>query len=378
LPVGTGREPLGPYSLGGMTHDRRRGDKPDPGTDQRPVSSISAPVRVALEMGKQERDLHRRGKGVESMSRKIVGIIIVGLLLAPGAYAEGEAAQPDVAYGQVLACFEGFLAELNDAIQALNRADQDLVARYRTLAAELSEAKAAIGQLRESVAGLVPRIEGLEAGLADAAEAISNLHDLVADKFAEVQARFEANEAAIQGLVEDFTSFKAQVEGQLGALADRLAQCMASCDERFGALSAQLAELAESLATLSSQVRDHEARLAALEEQDLGSLQRRILALEQAAQALQIKIENNRAKLEGVEAALGGFTADIQANKEAIASLTRRLGAQETRLTALEAQVDGLDVQAVQDALGAAQGMAILALLVGIAAIVLVFMGTGG
>ena len=307
-----------------------------------------------------------------------MGIVIVGLLLAPWAYAEGGAAQPDVAYGQVLACFEGFLAELNDAIQALNQTDEDLAARYRTLAAELSEAKAAIGQLQESVAGLIPRIEGLEAGLAEAAEAISNLHDLVEDKFAQVQARFETNEAAMQSLVEDFTSFKAQVEEQLGALAARLAECMASCDERFGALSAQLAELADSLATLSNQVSDHEARLAALEEQDLGSLQRRILALEQAAQALQIKIENNRAKLEGVEAALGGFTADIQANREAIASLTARMSDQETRLTALEAQVEGLDVQAVQDALGAAQGMAILALLAGIAAIVLVFMAPGG
>ena len=58
--------------------------------------------------------------------------------------------------------------------------------------------------------------------------------------------------------------------------------------------------------------------------------------------------------------------------------MTARMSDQETRLTALEAQVDGLDVQAVQDALGAAQGMAILALLAGIAAIVLVFMAPGG
>jgi hypothetical protein len=47
----------------------------------------------------------------------------------------------------------------------------------------------------------------------------------------------------------------------------------------------------------------------------------------------------------------------------------------ESRVTALEAQVAGLDAQALQDAIGAAQGLAILALLASIAALVLVFMG---
>ena len=72
---------------------------------------------------------------------------------------------------------------------------------------------------------------------------------------------------------------------------------------------------------------------------------------------------------------MGGFTADIQANKDAIAQLKGRVDDLDARVTTLEAQVEGLDVKAMQDTLGTVQGMALLALLAGIGAIALHFMG---
>lgn len=307
------------------TPDRKGCDKPTPFTTHRPVPLISVSDRVDLEMGmgmKQPRR-HRRAKGVEKMRKRILAVALVGLLLAPLAFAEEAGGLPpaeeeiaalEQVYDQVVSYFGSLIAELKGAVQALNASDQDHAARYQALVAELKDVEAKIGQLQEmcaQVPQLAGRLQALEARLAD-----------------------------------EVATLKSDVEKKLGVLAD----------------------------DLTSQLSDHEARISALEKQDMGSLQRRILALEQASQALQVKIENNRAKLAGFEAALGGFTADIQANKDAIALLQTRVNDHDDRIATLEAQVEGLDIQAMQDALGAAQGMALLALLAGIGTIVLYLM----
>ena len=257
------------------------------------------------------------------MRKGILAVVIVGLLLAPSAFAqqatippaEEEIAALEQLYDQVAGYFGNLIAELKGAVQALDASDQDLADRYQSLEARLKDVEAKIGQLQEMCARLpqlADRLQALEARVAD-----------------------------------EVASLKSEMDKKLGVWAG----------------------------DLNSKLSDHEARISALEEQDLGSLQRRILALEQATQALQVKIENNRAKLEGFEAALGGFTADIQANKDAIAHLKTRVDDQDVRIATLEARVEGLDVQAVQDAVGAAQGMALLALLAGIGAIALHLMG---
>ena len=272
------------------------------------------------------------------MRRKLLGIVIVGLILAPWALAD-QGAPVEGAYDQVLSCFETFLGDLKGAIDSLNAADQDLEARYQALAVELKDAEATILQLQDAVAqipGLADRIGSLEEKLNEVITAVHQLRTDAEARFAQLTDRIQAGEEALQSLAADFEAFKAEMESKLAALAQQLAdeitKLSQNCDQKFAALKAQLDELAAGFSDMSAQLADHEARIAALEEQDLGSLQRRILALEQAAQALQIKIENSRAKIEGIEAALGGFTADIQANKDALASLTARVNEQDTRL----------------------------------------------
>lgn len=54
-----------------------------------------------------------------------------------------------------------------------------------------------------------------------------------------------------------------------------------------------------------------EARVTALEKYDYASLERRIAALDKACEALAIRIDNNRAKIEGLEVALAGMRTAI-------------------------------------------------------------------
>ena len=123
-------------------------------------------------------------------------------------------------------------------------------------------------------------------------------------------------------------------------------------ENSFAGLSAQVNGLVQDVESLGSRLDDHEARITALEQIDLGGVQRRLLALEEARQALQTKIDNNRAKMEGVEAALGGYQSDIESLKTSVSDLGTSLEAQGAELAALKEEVTSL--KAVQDSQWAA------------------------
>lgn len=55
-----------------------------------------------------------------------------------------------------------------------------------------------------------------------------------------------------------------------------------------------------------------EARVTALEKYDYPSLERRIAALDKAYEALAVRIDNSRAKIEGLEVALAGIRTAIE------------------------------------------------------------------
>ncbi|MCX7750619.1 MAG: hypothetical protein N2320_03590, partial [Candidatus Bipolaricaulota bacterium] len=168
------------------------------------------------------------------------------------------------------------------------------------------------------------------------------------------------------------------LEGAVLALKSQIEACEASLKAEIeglgGKINQQILTLQASIADINRQLSDHAGRIAALEAQDIGSLQRRVLALEQAVQALNIKIENNREKIAYLEKAIGGFTADL---KTTIGALQAKVEDHEARLSAAEGAVATLqtDVQGLKDGLAMAQGLAIVALLVGIAGLVLGLLG---
>lgn len=96
-------------------------------------------------------------------------------------------------------------------------------------------------------------------------------------------------------------------------------------------------------------LRDHEARLSALEKHDLESLQRRLLALDQAIQGMQVKVDHNRAKIEGLEVAIAGFADRIESLSTALTELGREVTAAKEAAgeatSAVAARVEALEKQ---------------------------------
>jgi len=113
---------------------------------------------------------------------------------------------------------------------------------------------------------------------------------------------------------------------------------------------AQLTERQEKFeASVIPVLRDHEGRLAAIERHDLESLQRRLLALDQAVQGLQLKVDHNRAKIEGLETALAALndrlTAEVEAMQNMVLSVKENTAAYEDALSTLTSRVETLEKQ---------------------------------
>ena len=89
--------------------------------------------------------------------------------------------------------------------------------------------------------------------------------------------------------------------------------------------------------------------------------------------ALAIKIDNNRAKLEGFDHAIASLAGEIEASKSGVLANMSLLEDHQTRLMALEA---GTMLADLQDQLNTAYFLAIVGLLAGVGALVWGFMGT--
>ncbi|QAA76211.1 MAG: hypothetical protein BIP78_0445 [Candidatus Bipolaricaulis sibiricus] len=347
------------------------------------------------------------------MMKRVIGglvagaVLLGGMALAQGAVqlppAEEEIAAMESAFSQVSLFFAGLITELKGAVATLNAVDADLAAKYRVVAAQLRDAEAKIKELQEICAripGLMAQVDGLAARLDEAWVQITTLRGItesltktdqelaagiasLAQNLEKTRQEFATAIATLGDKVSDLTkqgtvhaNRLTAVEGAVLALKSQIEACEASLraeiEARDERLSQEIVSLQGSIAGINRQLSEHAGRIAALEAQDIGSMQRRILALEQAVQALNIKIENNREKIAYLEKAIGGFTSDL---KTTVGALQAQVDDHETRLTTVEATVTGLDVKALQDGLAMAQGLAIVALLAGLAGLVLGLLG---
>lgn len=347
------------------------------------------------------------------MTKRVIGGLVVGAVFLGGIAlgqgtvqlppAEQEIAAMESAFNQVSLFFAGFITELKGAVAALNAVDADLAARNRAVAAQLQSAEVKIREIQEvcaKVPGLMSRVDGLAvrldeawaqivalraaaealnktdqqlaAGLATLAESMEKMRQDFATAIATLGDR--VSELAKQGTVHG--NRITALEGAVLALKASIETCEATLRAEIKAVGTKLDEqvltLQASIAGIHRQLSDHTGRIAALEAQDIGSMQRRILALEQAVQALNIKIENNREKIGYLEKAIGGFTADLRTT---IGVLQAKVDDHEARLATVETTVSGLDVKALQDGIAMAQGLAIVALVAGLAALVMGLLG---
>lgn len=257
------------------------------------------------------------------------------------------------AWGQVLKVFEEFVIELKGAVDTLNKNDQDLLAKYRAVAVQLKDLEAKILQIQES---FVQKTTALEQSLANA--------------LAQIGALRKSLEEAVSGLKAADAALEAKLQAGLGELRQALDQAIAACKEADAALETKIS-------ALSGQIEQVSQRVSVLESYDIGNLSRRVLSLEQAIQAVQIKIENNREKIAALEKTLGGFAADIAALKDSVLALEARVSDHEARIASVEESL-GTNVQDLSARLDTIQVLAILGLLAGIGALVLVLLGMGG
>lgn len=347
------------------------------------------------------------------MMKRVVGGLVVGLVLLGGIVvgqgtvqlppADEEIAAMGQAFGQVSLFLGELITELKGAVAALNAVDADLATRLRDVAAQLRDAEGKIRELQgicADVPDLMTRVNGISDRLDEAWARIGDLRTLaeglhtadqelavgitsLAQSLEETRQEFIASIATLGEKVSDLTKQGAAdrekittLEAAALALQSQIEDCQATLRAELGVLDANLSDdlvsLEGSIATLSEQMADHAGRIAALESQDIGSLQRRTLALEQSVQALNIKIENNREKIALLEAAVGGFTSDL---KTTIGGLQAWVDDHEARLGVVEVAVGDLDVQALQDGIAMAKWIAIIALLAGFGALLLGLLG---
>ncbi|MFH1609765.1 MAG: hypothetical protein ABID40_03960 [Candidatus Bipolaricaulota bacterium] len=98
-------------------------------------------------------------------------------------------------------------------------------------------------------------------------------------------------------------------------------------------------------ATILPLIRGLEGRIAALEKHDIGSLERRLGALDKATEALLVKIDNNRAKIEGLETALVAFSADSELCMSVAGETKAEVAAQRQEIETLSAEFTRLAQQ---------------------------------
>ena len=301
--------------------------------------------------------------------KKVLSIALVATLsfvfFLPVVFAQGEGSKVVPKLEQQLAKLESVFNELEHFMSELvievkgNMADinyidkklEDLRNVVKAVAAELKEAEGKIVGLGNEInimAGIQQehkvRIVALQDGVAKLSawcdELRATLEGVQCDLAAFIQA-FDALAKDYQAVKSDFYGFKESVLADISALK----KC---CENLSG-------------------------RVEALEKEDVGSFKKRVLELERSMSALAIKIDNNRAKLEGFDQAIAGLAGEVEANKNSILTHMNLLEDHEARLTALEGNTK---IAELQEQVNTLYFLAILGLLAGIGALVWGFLGS--
>jgi chromosome segregation ATPase len=171
-------------------------------------------------------------------------------------------------------------------------------------------------------------------------------HD-IAD-LAALREEFDALADAFAAHVVEFEAFKVSVYGDIDALRDGVTA---------------------DISLLQGQVGDLAARLQALEDEDVGTFKKKVIELERSMAALAIRIDNNRAKLEGFDHAIAGLSEQINVELQDW-SASRAL-----EMESLGARVAALEDTNIQTQIDTLFFISIVALLAGVGALIWGFLG---
>ncbi|RLE37416.1 hypothetical protein DRJ12_02900 [Candidatus Acetothermia bacterium] len=224
---------------------------------------------------------------------------------------------------------------------------------------EIKDAEGKIVGLRDDVDGLsaaqqdlTDRIDALEGGLSDLASFCDELRakgEATAADLSTLSDKFDALADDYNTFKSVFDSFRESVEGEISSLRD---------------------DFTADLSRVNAQYDDLSGRVAALEDEDVGTFKKKVIELERSMAALSIRVDNNRAKLEGFDSAIAGLSDEISNTREGILQSNQQLlDEYDARITALE---EGGDVKRQIDTL---YFISIVALLAGVGALIWGFIG---
>ncbi len=322
---------------------------------------------------------------------------------------EQEITAMETAFGSV----QSFMAELitevktnMSDIETFNARVKDLVDVVSAVSVEIKQAEGKIIGLRADVdalgAGheqLTARVDALEGGLTELAAFCDLLKarlDVQEADLGQLRGEFDALVDSFGAHMADYTAFKDDVATEIDALATGFAtsfdglrtEIYAGMDALqsglYGELDAVRARLSDNLVTLEStftadytllesRYGELAMRVKTLEDEDVGSFKRKVLDLERSMAALAIKVDNNRAKLEGFDQAIASLSEDMVATKDGILQANRELlGQYDIRLQAVEDNAAYLKTQ-----IDTLYFISIVGLLAGVGALIWGFLGTG-
>ena len=285
--------------------------------------------------------------------KKALSIALVAalscVLFLPVVYAQEEGAEEAVP-----GLLEQELARMESVFNGLEDFMGELIGEVKTSMADIDILEEDAADLREVLNAVTIELKAAEGRIASLRDDVTKM-GVVQQEF---QVRIIALEAGLSELSAFCEALAAKVEITAQDVADLL---------KFKAVAAA------DISALKRCCEDLSIRVQSLEDEDVGTFKKKVLELERSMSALAIKIDNNRAKLEGFDHAIASLAGEIEASKSGVLANMSLLEDHETRLMALE---DGTMLTDLQDQLNTAYFLAIVGLLAGVGALVWGFMGT--
>jgi len=275
---------------------------------------------------------------------------------------EQELEQMEAAYGGLTVFMAELITEVKTNMEDIDTFSAKL-ADYRDIAEAMSiqikDAEGKIIGLRDDVSALAAtqqelmvRVVALEAGLSELSAFADQLKarlDVNVSDLGTLREEFDVLSAHYAAHLEEFVAFQSSIGADLDALRE---------------------SLTADFTLLQSQFDNILVRVQALEDEDVGTFKNKVIELERSMAALAIRVDNNRAKLEGFDHAFASLSDTMEEwTLESSRSLDESLMGLNARVAALE---EGTDIQSQLDTL---YFISIVALLAGVGALIWGFLG---
>jgi chromosome segregation ATPase len=331
---------------------------------------------------------------------------------------EQEITAMESAFGSVQAFMGELITEVKtnmSDIEAFNAQMKDLKDVVAAVSVEIKQAEGKILGLRTDVdalgvgyEALRARVDALEGGLTE----LASFCDLLKSRLDVQEVDLGTLRSEFDALVDSFGAHMSDYAGFRDQLTTELSTMDAAYQSRFDAIETGFAASLDGLRTevyagmdalqsglygeidgvresLSSDITTMESafssdmtlleseygelmgRVRTLEDEDVGTFKKKVLELERSMAALAIKVDNNRATLEGFDQAIASLSADmattkdgiLEANKELLGQYDLRLQTVEDNAAYMKTQIDTLYF------------ISIVALLAGVGALIWGFLG---